>query len=221
MIYDFHTHSSLSDGQLSPLELIHRAVQNGYQAIAITDHAGIGELERFVAEISRNCALAERYWNIRAIPGVELTHLPPAAIADAAQFAKEKGARIVVVHGETIVEPVEAGTNRAAVQCPYVDILAHPGLLTLDEAKAARAGGLFLEISARKGHSLANGHVVNICRSVGARMLLGSDAHDEDDLLTPEFARSVAQGAGLSPAEITEVLEKNPAALLEKRARAG
>lgn len=221
MIYDFHTHSSLSDGQLSPLELIHRAVQKGYQAIAITDHAGIGELERFVTEISRNCALAERYWNIRAIPGVELTHLPVAAIADTAHFAKEKGARIVVVHGETIVEPVEAGTNRAAVQCPYVDILAHPGLLTLDEAKAARARGLFLEISARKGHSLANGHVVNICRSAGARMLLGSDAHDEGDLLTPEFARAVAQGAGLSAAEITEVLEKNPAALLEKRARAG
>lgn len=220
MIHDFHTHSSLSDGQLSPLELIHRAVQKGYQSIAITDHAGIGELERFVAEIRRNCALAERYWNIRAIPGVELTHLPAGAIADAARFAKEKGAGLVIVHGETIVEPVEAGTNRVAVECLYVDILAHPGLLSLDEARAAQSRGIFLEISARKGHSLANGHVVNICRSAGARMLLGSDAHDEGDLLTPEFARSVAQGAGLSPDEIAEVLERNPAVLLEKRTRA-
>ena len=35
----------------------------------------------------------------------------------------------VVVHGETLVEPVEPGTNRAAVSCPEVDILAHPGCL--------------------------------------------------------------------------------------------
>lgn len=220
MIYDFHTHSSLSDGQLSPLELIHRAVRQGYQAIAITDHAGIGELERFVTEIARNCALAERYWNIRAVPGVELTHLPAGAIAEAAQTAKEKGAGIVIVHGETIVEPVEPGTNRAAVACPYVDILAHPGLLTPEEARAAQARGIFLEISARKGHSLTNGHVVNVCRDAGARMLLGSDAHDVGDLLTPEFARSVAQGAGLSSLEITEVLEKHPALLLRERVRA-
>ncbi len=216
MIYDFHTHSSFSDGQLSPMELIHRAVRNGYKAIALTDHAGIGEVERFVSEISKNCSLAEKYWNIRAIPGVELTHLPPAALADAARFAKEKGAQIVIVHGETIVEPVERGTNRAAAECPYVDILAHPGLLTADEARAAKANGIFLEISARKGHSLTNGHVVNLCRNTGAGMLLGSDAHDEGDLLTVDFARAVARGAGLAGEEIEQVLEKNPGILLEK-----
>lgn len=216
MIYDFHTHTFLSDGALSPIELIRRAVVNGYRAIAITDHAGPGELERFVSEIARDCALAERYWNIRAIPGVELTHLPPAAIADAAREARQAGARVVVVHGETIVEPVESGTNAAAVQCPDVDILAHPGLLTPEQARAAKENGVFVEISARKGHSLTNGLVARICREQGTGMLLGSDAHDEGDLLRPDLADAILRGAGLSGDEIREVMGSNPLALLDR-----
>jgi histidinol phosphatase-like PHP family hydrolase len=70
------------------------------------------------------------------IPGVELTHVAPRRIAPLAQRAKELGAGLVLVHGETISEPVRPGTNRAAVECPAVDILAHPGLITLEEAPA-------------------------------------------------------------------------------------
>ena len=75
MIYDFHTHSTLSDGAISPLELTHRAIKNGYHTITITDHVGIGQLERFITEVTRDCILAEKCWDIVAIPGVELT--PP------------------------------------------------------------------------------------------------------------------------------------------------
>ena len=144
MLHDFHTHTSLSDGALSPLELIQRAVRNGYQTIALTDHVGIGYLERLIRELAADCELARANWPILAVPGVELTHVPPNAIAETARRAKELGARLVVVHGETIVEPVEKGTNRAALQCPDVDILAHPGLITSEEANLAAASGVFL-----------------------------------------------------------------------------
>ena len=101
-MYDFHTHTSLSDGALSPLELIRRAAANGYQALGLTDHLGPGSLERVLSEVIADCALARRHWGIVAIPGVELTHLPPPAIAEAARRAKEKGAWLVIVHGETL-----------------------------------------------------------------------------------------------------------------------
>ncbi|MDY6911303.1 MAG: histidinol phosphate phosphatase domain-containing protein, partial [Chloroflexota bacterium] len=206
MIYDFHTHTFLSDGELSPMELIYRAFQNGYRAIAITDHAGPGEIQHFIKQIAKDCFLAEEYWGIRAIPGVELTHLPPAAIPEIAKQAKEMGAQLVVVHGETIVEPVAQGTNMAAARCPHVDILAHPGLLTTDEASFARANGVFVEISARKGHSLTNGHIAKIARTTGADILLGSDAHDEGDLLFESMATAILQGAGLVEGEVEEAL---------------
>ncbi len=216
MVYDFHTHTSLSDGSLSPIELIRRALARGYKAIALTDHVGIGYLDRIIREIASDCALARAHWPILAIPGVELTHLPPQAIAEAARRAKELGAWLVVVHGESIIEPVEKGTNKAALQCPYVDILAHPGLITFEEAELAATAGIFLELSARKGHSLANSHVSQLARLAGAKLLLNSDAHDETDLLTPPLARQIARGAGLDEKESDEILITNVQALLKR-----
>lgn len=216
MVYDFHTHTSISDGALSPLELVRRALINGYCAIAITDHVGIGYLERLIAETAADCLLAQNHWNITAIPGVELTHLPAAAIAETAKKAKEMGAKVVIVHGETTAEPVEPGTNLAALKSPHVDILAHPGLLTLEEAKLAASNGIYLELTARKQHSTTNKHVAQIARLAGAKLIVNSDAHDELDLLTTKLAYSIAQNASLTEAEITNAIKTNPQALLQK-----
>ncbi|MCL5026434.1 MAG: histidinol phosphate phosphatase domain-containing protein [Chloroflexi bacterium] len=220
MVYDFHTHTFHSDGVLSPVELIRRAAVNGYRVIGIADHVGLGNLESVLRQVIRDCQLCESHWNIRALPGAELTHVPAAAIAEAARYAKDLGARFVVVHGETIAEPVEPGTNLAAVRCPDVDILAHPGLITLEEAQLAVRNGKFLELSARKGHCLTNGHVLKMGRQAGARFLVDSDSHEPGDLLTDAFARKVAIGAGLEEEELGDVLERNPQALLARLASA-
>ncbi|MBI4294689.1 MAG: histidinol phosphate phosphatase domain-containing protein [Chloroflexi bacterium] len=216
MISDFHTHSCLSDGQLSPVELARRALVNGYKAIAITDHTGIGSLGRVLREVAEDCALVRRHWNIAALPGVELTHVPAQAIAETAKKAKEMGAWLVLVHGETVVEPVEKGTNLAAASSHHVDILAHPGLLTPEEARLAANNRIFIELTARKGHCLTNGHVVRIAQQAQARLLLNSDAHDSDDLLTSELALAIARGAGLEDPAIKNVLDDNPQLLLAR-----
>ncbi len=216
MVYDFHTHTSLSDGDLSPIELIRRASVNNYRVIALTDHAAPGSLKRVIQETVEACALARLYWDILAIPGIELTHVPVQAIAESARRAKESGAWIVVVHGETLVEPVEKGTNLAALHSPHVDILAHPGLLSLEEAELAAENGIFLEISARKGHCLTNGHIVSLAQQTGAKLLLNSDAHGRQDLLTALFAEAVIHGTGLDDTVCRQVLTINPQALLQK-----
>ncbi|HEX7713045.1 MAG TPA: histidinol phosphate phosphatase domain-containing protein [Bacillota bacterium] len=215
-VYDFHTHSFLSDGELGPTELIRRAVVNGYQAIAVTDHVSPGNLRRVLAEIRRDCRMAETYWPITAIPGVELTHVPAGTIAELAKEAKESGAELVVVHGETLVEPVESGTNLAAVSCREVDILAHPGLISREAAELAVKNGIFIEISARNGHNVGNGHVVGIGRQVGVRFLVNSDTHAPENLLTSVWAETVARGAGLSDVEAGVTLTENPFRLLER-----
>ncbi len=167
-MYDFHTHTFLSDGVLSPIELIRRALVRGYRAIGVTDHVGIGNLEFIVKTLVKDCAQATKRWDILAVPGVEITHVPKEDIGLVARTAKELGARLVTVHGETIVEPVEAGTNEAAVRAPGVDILAHPGLIGYDQARIAAENGVYLEVSARKGHSFTNGHVVKVAKKAGA-----------------------------------------------------
>jgi len=216
MVHDFHTHTSLSDGDLSPIEMIRRAVVNGYSTIGLTDHAAIGDMQRIIPEIIQVCNMARNYWKILAIPGIELTHVPSRAIAETAKKAKELGAWIVVVHGETIVEPVEKGTNLAALNSPHVDILAHPGLLTQEEAQLAAEKNIFLEISSRRGHSLTNGHVAKIALQAGAKLLVDSDSHTDSDLLTDAFANSLIHGTGLDDAACAEVLTVNPELLVKK-----
>jgi putative hydrolase len=214
VVYDFHTHTFLSDGELSPVELIRRAVVNGYQAIGVTDHVGPGNLERVVKELIKECRLAESCWGICAIPGVELTHVPACSIASLAKEARECGAELVVVHGETLVEPVEPGTNLAAVSANGVDILAHPGYLSQEEAGLAAQNGVFIEVTARGGHNVGNGQVVQAARVAGAAMLVDSDTHSPGDLLTAQWARTVARGSGMSETEIEAATMKNPLRIL-------
>jgi histidinol phosphatase-like PHP family hydrolase len=215
-MFDFHTHTFLSDGVLSPIELIRRAQVRGYQAIAVTDHVGVGNLEWVVKTLVKDCAEATKRWDILALPGVEITHVPKEDIDMVARAAKELGARLVTVHGETIVEPVEQGTNDAAVRSASVDILAHPGLITYDDARLAAEKGVYLELSARKGHSLTNGHVAKVAKQAGAGMVLDSDAHEPEDLLTPELTRNIATGAGLTDEDAHALLQLNPRNLLVK-----
>ena len=215
MVYDFHTHSTLSDGELSPIELIRRAVVAGYRGMAITDHAGVGQLERFAHELRMDCEMATAHWGISVYPGVELTHTPAGAVEKAAQEAKRLGARIVIVHGETIAEPVEGGTNLAAVTCGYVDVLAHPGLMTAEVAALAARNDVFIELSGKATHAFTNGHVAKVAKAAGARLVVNSDNHVLD-FLSEERVREIILGAGLDESDVEEIAIRNPQLLLEK-----
>jgi histidinol phosphatase-like PHP family hydrolase len=201
---------------LLPIELIRRAVVAGYRGIGVTDHCSMSNVDWVAPALQRDCALANAHWDIVAIPGVEITHVPAAAIADVARAARQAGAKLVVVHGETPVEPVEPGTDLAAANCADVDIIAHPGRITMEAAEAAARQGIFLEITVRRGHSLTNGWVVEAARRSGARLLLNTDTHACSDLLTPELALNAARGAGLSEEEMRVMREENPQRLLER-----
>jgi histidinol phosphatase-like PHP family hydrolase len=201
---DLHTHSLFSDGVLVPSELVRRAVMKGYEVIAITDHADASNLDFTIPRVAAACKELNRRWKITALPGIELTHIPPETFAELTDRARSLGAMIVVAHGETLVEPVHPGTNRAAIEA-RVDILAHPGLITKEEAELAFKNGVYLEITARKGHSLSNGHVAKRAGETGAKLVIDTDTHEPGDLITDEFARDILHGAGLSVDAIAAV----------------
>jgi histidinol phosphatase-like PHP family hydrolase len=218
-MYDFHTHSLLSDGELLPSELMRRAVVQGYEAVAITDHVDFTTIEHVLSSLEKLELREASNREIEVICGVEITHVFPDKLEKLVHKARALGAELVVVHGETIAEPVEHGTNRTAVSIPEVDILAHPGLISEEEAERAKENGIYLEITSRKGHSLANGHVAKVARRVGATLLLNSDLHSPDDFLTAEVGARILAGAGLDPAEVRTVRETNPRALLKELGR--
>jgi len=205
-LIDLHTHSLFSDGELLVSELVRRAEELGYRYIGITDHADRSNLDFIIPRVIKAAAEINRYNQIQTVPGIELTHVPPATIGFLADEARSLGAQLVVVHGETIMEPVLPGTNRAALEAD-IDILAHPGLLTQEEASMAARRGILLEISGRKGHSFTNGHVVQVARAAGARLTLNSDAHAPGDLLSKGMMAKIALGAGLVQSDVQAMIK--------------
>lgn len=215
---DFHMHTTMSDGDLLPMELIRRAAAADHRAIALTDHASFSNIEWIVESVTKDCEKADA-WGIEAIPGVELTHVPVKYIDQAVRRSRRAGAEVIVIHGETPVEPVERGTDHAAASNPEVDILAHPGMITVDDVELAKRNDVFLEISCRKGHSLSNGHVAVLARDVGADLLVNTDTHSPGELSSMEFASTVARGAGLQAEEVRRALVANPERLLKRLKR--
>ncbi len=202
-MFDLHCHSVFSDGELIPAEIWRRVKVLNYSAIAITDHADPSNFE-FILENLLKIKKSFQGLIPRLLVGIEITHVPAQLIPEFIKKAKEKGADLVVVHGETIVEPVEEGTNRAAI-LGGADILAHPGLISEEDVKLAAEKGVFLEISGRKGHSFTNGHVVKLAKKFGAPLVINSDAHSPSDLLSKDMALKIALGAGLTFDEVENI----------------
>lgn len=213
---DLHMHSLFSDGELLPSELARRAANLNHEVIAITDHVDYSNVEQ-IPQIQKAIDDINANWNIKVVLGAEVTHVPTESIDGVAKKAKDLGAQIVVVHGETLNEPVIEGTNYAVVNSEYVDILGHPGLITYEEAQIAKENGIYLEISARSGHCLGNGHVANIASEVGNKLLVNTDTHSPDNLITFEKSYEIALGAGLSKKEAMAAIVDNPRELLKSK----
>ncbi len=212
---DLHTHTVLSDGAVLPAELVRYAEISGYEAIALTDHVDSGTMETVLKQLIKVAEDLNRQGNIKVLPGVEITHMPPALIPEMAKEARKLGAKIVVVHGESPVEPVCPKTNLSALQSD-IDILAHPGMIKEEEVKLAEKRGIYLELSARKGHCLTNGRLVMLARKYQAKLVINTDAHTSGELFSKDILRKVSLGAGLTEEEFKEVLQ-NSVELVKKR----
>lgn len=65
-MYDLHVHSTVSDGLLSPEEVVEAAFQSDLKGFSLTDHDTLGGIK-----LARDY-LAERKWPLVFVPGIEL-----------------------------------------------------------------------------------------------------------------------------------------------------
>lgn len=203
----------MSDGALLPSELVRRACVAGYKGIGLADHTDVSNIDFIVPRIVK-AAKALTSGKIKVVPGIELTHVPPKDIAGLVRYARANGIKLVIVHGETVAEPVIPGTNTAALECG-IDILAHPGLITLEDARRAARRGIYLELTTKKGHSLANGHVARTAGLAKAKLVLNTDTHNPEDLISRVTAMKALLGSGLDARRAKAVLADS--AVLLKR----
>lgn len=203
-MYNLHCHSLLSDGELLPSELCVRYQDKGYRAIAITDHADYSNIKSVTEGILEFCRNWPKNSSLKVFSGLEITHVPLQHFKPLVEFARSKGIQIIVGHGETPVEPVVWGTNRACLEAG-VDILAHPGPITDEDVLLAKEKGIFLELTSRKGHSQTNLFVLEKAQRLKARLILDTDSHRPEDIISVSQQREFALSLGLSQEQIDKI----------------
>jgi len=215
---DLHAHTFFSDGVLSPSELVYRAKNNGYTAIALTDHIDYSNMEFVISNVIKAAKVLTENYDILVLPGAELTYIPPKLIKSAADKCRGLGAEVIVVHGETVAENVPPETNLYAVKA-CVDILAHPGHLSEEEASIAAENNVKIEITARKGHGVTNREVAEVAIRKEAKLVLDSDSHIPENLLTKELIVRVLSETGLT-VSYYEIMQKNSLEIVNARTSA-
>jgi len=203
-MYNLHTHTLLSDGSLLPSEVAVRYLDKGYKVIAITDHADYCNIKPLISATTAFCSHWPKNSGITVLPGIELTHIPPEQFKPLVKFARKGGIKVIVAHGETTMEPVIPGTNRAAILSD-IDILAHPGLISDQDTLLAKEKNIFLELTSRRGHSETNTHVAKQALKHGAKLILNNDSHEPEDIITPEALAKIGIDSGVSKEEIDTI----------------
>jgi len=99
---DLHVHTSLSTGDQTPAAAMRFAKAAGYRAIAFTEHVDATNMQRVLESLLPMIRTYSLYSGIDLYAGVELTHVPPQLIPDTIAEAREMGAQIICVHGQTI-----------------------------------------------------------------------------------------------------------------------
>lgn len=211
---DLHTHTLFSDGVLLPSELVYRAKYKGYSVIALTDHADYSNMDFIIPRIIKVAEILTKHYDILVLPGVEMTYVPPKLIKEAASECRKLGSKIIVVHGETTAETVPPETNIYAVEAG-IDILAHPGHLSAREAETAAKNNVKIEITTRNGHNATNKEVAEVALKAGAGLVLNTDTHCPENLLTPETVKKTLEQAGL-PEDYYEIMQKNSMEIVSK-----
>lgn len=208
-VIDFHMHTLASDGELTHAELVRRAFVSGYKVMGIADHLDTGNFNLVVESVLAFTEQSQKYYSgITIIPGVEITHVMPDEIETLTKRARKAGIKLVVVHGQTCVEPVAKGTNMAAIKS-CVDILAHPGFITEEEACLAKENDVYLELTIRGGHSLTNAYVAKTAMNAGAKLVVDSDFHKIGNFLTESNIKDVIFGSGLGESEYKQILQNS------------
>ncbi|HDI45842.1 MAG TPA: histidinol phosphate phosphatase domain-containing protein [Candidatus Omnitrophica bacterium] len=204
---DLHTHTLLSDGALIPSELVRRAMVKGYEIIGLTDHVDSSNIDFVLPRLIKVASDLNKVWGekIKVIPGVELTHVPLQLVPELITYARNQGNVLVIVHGESPVEPVIEGTNEVAIESG-ADILAHPGWIDENLARLAKRNGVYLELTARNGHNKANKHVLEIARCTEAPLVFNTDAHEPDDLMPErQFKMILEEDLNMTQKEIEQL----------------
>jgi DNA polymerase (family 10) len=189
---DLHVHSRDSDGSHSLDELVDLAREQGYRYIAITDHSkGLGiarglSTEKVLAQNKRIKALNKRLRGFRLLSGIEMDIRSDGTMDYPDEVLKKLDIVIASIHSG-FRQSEEQLTRRliAAMNNPYVSVIAHPTGRLLGEReayeinmevflKAARETGTAIEINANPSRLDLNDIYSRQAKEAGVHLVIST-----------------------------------------------
>ncbi|GAA0483835.1 DNA polymerase/3'-5' exonuclease PolX [Salinibacillus aidingensis] len=208
---DLHMHTTWSDGAQSLEEMVIRAREKEYSYIAITDHSkylrvanGLNEerLRKQREEINR---VNEKYDDIHVFAGIEMDILPDGTLDFSEDFLKEMDFVIASIHS-SFTQSKDRIMQRLknAMDCPYVNIIAHPTGRLIGKRSGyevdyeeliqyAKKTNTALELNANPNRLDLAWNWLMKAQEEGVRIAINTDAHSytmlEDMSIGVSFAR--------------------------------
>ncbi len=147
------------------------------------------------------------YEDIQCFFGIKLMHIPPSLIGKSILLYKVLGIQLIAVHGESISDIVEQGTNFNACLA-HADILYHAGLIDEKCVELAKENNVFLEICSHPKHAYTNAHIANLAKKIGAKTVFGSGARKLEEIHSPTMQKTIYAGALIDTNNNNELLNK-------------
>jgi len=221
---DLHAHSQWSDGGNTIEEMAQAAKIKGYSYIAITDHSqslkvagglSIADLRKKKQEIDK---INKKLKNFRVLYGTEVDIDSNGKLDYKDEILKEFDVVVAAIHSGFKQSKTQL-TKRLIKACQnkYVNIIAHPtgrlwGIrdaydIDMDEVlKAARDTNTLLEINAFPQRLDLNDLNCRRAKEIGARLVIGTDAHTAEQLKSMKLGVSVARRGWLSCDDVINTL---------------
>ncbi len=217
---DLHMHTTATDGR-ADIETMARVARDlGHRYIAITDHSqalamanGLDE-RAALAHAARIRSVNERVEGITVLAGIECDIRADGTMDLADECLAQLDVVVASVHSAFTQEP-EQMTERIlrALECPWVDILAHPtGRLLLRREgfrydmervfAAAAERGVAIEINSQVDRLDLRDTQARLARDRGVTLIIDSDAHSPAALRNQRWGVAVARRAWLTAADV-------------------
>lgn len=201
--YDFHVHTSYSDGESSPFDMVEVAAEKGLQATAITDHGPsleVGIREGRIENMVKDIRILKGDSDIPVLLGIEANIIDfegnldiPESLEDRLDFVMA-GVHTLEVSMESYSHFTRRYLERTAnaMKNQDIDVVPHPFwyqkdlsvYLTPDEAtyfaRTAAQNDVAIELNGR--YQVPSNNLLTACIEENADFILGSDAHSPDEV---------------------------------------
>jgi DNA polymerase (family 10) len=223
---DVHVHTELSDGQNTIEEMVEKAKSLGYEYVGITDHApsiqsrGMGTVLKIISDTKKKVEeINEAEKDIEVLFGYEVNILVDETLGLPDDILKDLDVVIAGIHS-AFNQDKDKITARylAALNNPYVDILAHPAGRVINDRdgtdpdwkkvfQAARDNNKILEINAFPDRLDLPDDLVKEAIEWGVKLIINSDSHHVDHM---DFMKHGVMNARRGWAESKHIINTLP-----------